>query len=278
VAFEAAFEAAFETELRQSRKPEAKLKGKSQNGATGQFDFAKLGYPALREALDASLEECETHLTKAEIAAAVEELIDSEFSEENGALFLDFALYLSPLDLETPGRPIDRIAKKLVKSTKPLQAAIAHALPSALFSLFEFKEAKPDGAIVVSDLLDGHEFLVMDDELAASGEPGSLFAARLVELGPWHLPFTSTLDLRKSEVVALLVMCSTTDDLADKRGLLEDIVYTCEICELDIVRAALDPLVDGLSHMLDSSPQDVQFFVEQFATMIPKEDDEPEDS
>jgi hypothetical protein len=253
------------------------LKGKSQNGTMGQFDFATLGYPALREALDASLEECETHLSKAEIAAAVEELVDSEFSEENGGLFLDFALYLSPLDLDEPGRPIDRIAKKLVKSSKPVEAAIARALPSASFSVFEFKEAKPDGEILVSDLLDRRELLVMDDELAASGEPGTLFAARLVELGPWHLPFTSTLDLRKSEVVALLVMCSTTEDLTDKRGLLEDIVYTCEICELDIVRAALDPLVDGLSHMLDSSPQDVQFFVEQFATMIPKDVDAPDE-
>jgi hypothetical protein len=254
------------------------LKSKSQNGATEHFDFAKLGFPALREALDASLEDCETHLTKAEIAAAVEELVDSEFSEENGALFLDFALYLTPEDADEKDRPIERIAKKLAKSSKPVLAAIAQALPAAEFSIFEFKEAKPDGAIVASDLLDHREVLVMDDELAASSEPGALFAARLVELGPWHLPFTNTLDLRKSEAVALLVMSSMTQVLAEKRAMLEDIVYTCEICELDIIRAALDPLVESLSHMLDSSPQDVQFFVKQFEEMIPKGDDEPEDA
>ncbi|MGO9006305.1 MAG: hypothetical protein ACLQIQ_14405 [Beijerinckiaceae bacterium] len=252
------------------------MNGKSPNGAAAHFDFAKLGFPELREALDVCLEECETHISKVEIGAAVEELVDSEFSEENSDIFLDFALYLSPPDGDEQARPIDRIAKKLAKSSKPVQAAIAGALPGASFSLFEVKEAKPDGAIVVSDLLDRRELLVMDDELAAIEEPGALFAARLVELGPWHLPVTTILTLRKSETVALLVMSSMTENLADKRAALEDIVYTCEISELDIVRAALDPLVESLAQFLDAAPQDVQFFVTQFAAMLPKEEDEPD--
>ncbi len=107
------------------------MNGKSHNGATEHFDFAELDYSALREALDTCLEYCEAHLSKAEIAAAVEELVDSEFSEENGEIFLDFALYLSPPDTDEPNRPIDRIAKKLAKSPKPVQAAIALALPGA---------------------------------------------------------------------------------------------------------------------------------------------------
>jgi hypothetical protein len=253
------------------------LNGNSHNGATEHFDFATLGFSALREALDACFEDCEAHLSKAEIAAAVEELVDSDFSEENGEIFLDFALYLSPQDADGQDRPIDRIAKKLAKSSKPVQAAIARALPDACFSLFEFKQAKPDGAIVVSDLLDRRECLVMDDELAADGEPGALFAARLVELGPWHLPFTNILTLRKSETVALLVMGSMIETLADKRALLQNLVYTCEICEMDLIRAALDPLVESLAQFIDASPQDVQGLVTQFESMLPKQEDDQDE-
>ncbi len=124
------------------------------------------------------------------------------------------------------------------------------------------------------DLLDRRECLVMDDELAADAEPGALFAARLVELGPWHLPFTNILTLRKSETVTLLVMGSMTGNLAEKRALLENLVYTSEICEIDLVRAALDPLVESLAQFLDASSQDVQVLATQFEAMLPKEDDD----
>ncbi|MGP0058869.1 MAG: hypothetical protein ACLPID_06255 [Beijerinckiaceae bacterium] len=254
------------------------MNGNSHNGATEHFDFATLGFSALREALDACLEDCETQISKAEIAAAVDELVDSEFSEENGEIFLDFALYLSSPDGDEQGRPIDRIAKKLAKSSKPVEAAIALALPGAAFSLFEFKQAKPDGAILVGDLLDGRECLVMDDELAAASEPGAFFAARLVELGPWHLPVSNILTLRKSETVTVLVMGSMTSNLAEKRALLENLVYTCEICEIDLVRAALDPLVESLAQFLDASPQDVQVLATQFEAMLPKEEDDQDEA
>lgn len=234
---------------------------------------AAAGYPRVREAFNRVLNDCTGKLRQADWAMAQEilELGSLEDLDEGTAHFLvDAALFSRPGDPRARARrkrPVDRIAPKLPVKRDPLRSAIAARLPQAFFSIFETEGPHPDGGIMVKDLLDeGRSLHVMDNGLAASAEQGAMFAARFVDLGPWHTGFGIVLMLRKSEVAAILIALSHDGELADKRDSLHELVYLCRFHHSDLVVAALAPIISALSQVIDASDVEMEEIVSGFAS------------
>jgi hypothetical protein len=142
-------------------------------------------------------------------------------------------------------------------------------LPRAFFSIFETEGPHPEGGVMVKDLLDeGRALHVMDNGLAASAEQGAMFAARFVDLGPWHVGFGIVLMLRKSEAAAILIALSHDGELADKRDSLHELVYLCRIHDSDLVVAALAPLISVLSLAIDASEVEMEEIISAFASAM----------
>jgi hypothetical protein len=198
--------------------------------------------------------------------------VDSpEDLDEGTAHFLvDAALFSRPGDpfaRSRRKRPIDRIVPKLPVKEDPLKSTIAARLPRAFFSIFETKGPHPEGGVTVKDLLgEGRLLHVMDDGLAASAEPGAMFAAHFVDLGPWHVGFGIVLMLRRSEAAAILIALSHHGDLADKRDSLHELLYLCRLHHSDLVVAALSPIISVLSHAIDGSDVEIAEIVSGFAS------------
>ncbi len=232
-------------------------------------DIIGIGYPALREAFNAFLAECQKHLTKSDLNRAASELCVEQLTKETADFFCDAALYSRPdLGRKRRERAIDRIAKKVAKSRDPLVTFIAQALPKAAFSIFELKAVNPDGSVELHDLLERREIQVMDNALATNGKPGLLFAARFIELGPWHLGFGIVIPLRKSETLALLITFPVDDDIGESQEALSQLVYTSRIHKLDLVRTALDPMIDLLVERIEQTPSDISQLSAKFASFL----------
>jgi len=236
---------------------------------------AAAGYPRVREAFNRVLNDCAGKLRQADWALArdILELDSLEDLEEGAAHFLtDTALFSRPGDpFARAGRkrPVDRIAPRLPARRDPLRSAIAARLPRAFFSIFETQGPHPDGGVTVKDLVDeGRPLRVMDNGLAASAEPGAMFAARFVDLGPWHVGFGIVLMLRKSEAAAILIAVSHGGELADKRGSLHELVYLCRLHHGDLVVAALAPMISALSLAIDASDVELEQIVSGFASAM----------
>jgi hypothetical protein len=244
-----------------------------QNRETGTV--AAAGYPRVREAFNRVLNDCAGKLRQADWAMAREilELDSLEDLDEGTAHFLVAAALFSrpgdPLARTRRKRPVDRIVPKLPVKREPLRSAIAARLPRAFFSIFETEGPHPEGGVMVKDLLDeGRALHVMDNGLAASAEQGAIFAARFVDLGPWHVGFGIVLMLRKSEAAAILIALSHDGELADKRDSLHELVYLCRIHDSDLVVAALAPLISVLSLAIDASEVEMEEIVSAFASAM----------
>lgn len=207
------------------------------------------------------------------MAQEILELDSLEDLDEGAMHFLaDAALFSRPGDPlagRRRKRPVDRIAPQLPVKRDPVRSAIAAALPQAFFSIFETEGPHPEGGVMVKDLLDEDRSLhVMDNGLAASAEQGAIFAARFVDLGPWHVGFGIVLMLRKSEAAAILIAFSHDSEPADKRDSLHELVCRCRLHHSDLVVAALAPIISALSHAIDASDIRLEEIVSGFASAM----------
>lgn len=227
--------------------------------------IAAAGYPAVRGAFNRALNACVRRLSAADFAMA-EEILElnepqSFETEDLGAnvqvLLTDTALFSRPGEpLARLGRrrAIDRLAPKVPAKRDPLMAIVAQRLPHAFFSVFEVARLHPEGGVLVKDLLDGGRVLrLMDEAIAASTQPGRLFAARFIDLGPWLAGFGIAFALRRSEAAAILIALSHHGSLAEKRDSLHELVYAARIHHADLVVIALEPIISALALAIDQS-------------------------
>lgn len=248
---------------------------KSIKGEPLSVDIAAMGYQAARKAFQQALQACEAKLTDADRATAEDVLALEPFDEledDIALYFADTCLYSRPGDPFVRGRarrPIDRIAPKLKLKGDPLAAMIAERLPQAFFSVFEIVDTDPGGRVTVKDLIDqGRRLDVMDNALATSGKRGTIFAGRLVDLGPWHVGFGIVVTLRRSEAAAIVIAVSHSGELAEKRDALHELVYATRIHDEELVLHALEPLILALSLAIDMSDIEVEDIATQFTAAL----------
>jgi hypothetical protein len=237
-------------------------------------DVEAAGYPAVRQAFNEVLQACVAKLTEADwdLAAELLEIEGACEDERYDQLIVDTALFSrpgAPIFRAHRKRAIDRLARKLPVKRDPLKASLAEQLPAAFFSAFEAKEVQPDGSVFALDVLDENRpVCVMDASLAQSITPGTLFAGRFIDVGPWHIGFGVIIPLRKSEALALALAMSHEGDLSEKRDSLHEIVYFCHIHRSNLVTEALEPLILALSFAIDHDEGDFGDLVGQFRSAL----------
>lgn len=224
-------------------------------------DIAAIGYPAVRQAFDETLQLCVEKLSKADMELAQEVLVMAllDMAAPGVAEMLaDTALYSCKGSTGARGgtrRAIDRIAPKLSLKRDPLKSAIAARLPSAIFSVYAVEVAHGPGSVLARDLLDdGRAIAIMDHALAAqtAGLGEILIAGRFVDLGPWHIGFGIIVPLRKSEALAICLAHSHEGSLESRRGSLHELLYPAELHGDDLVMTALEPLITSLALAVDA--------------------------
>lgn len=230
-------------------------------------DIAAIGYPAVRQAFNATLQLCAEQLSKAELKLAQEILglaAPGEAAPGVIEIMADTALYSRK---GVPGarvkarRAIDRIAPKLLLKRDPLKSAIAARLPTAIFSVFAIEVAPGHAGVLARDLLDdGRTVPIMDHALAAqTAHHGEiLIAGRFLDLGPWHIGFGIVLPLRKSEALAISLALSHEGDLEARRGSLHELLYPAHLHGDDLVMTALEPVIASVALAIDADMIDVE--------------------
>lgn len=229
-------------------------------------DIAAIGYPAVRDAFNETLQLCVDKLSRADLKLA-EEILGLGALDEvpPGAadMLVDTALYSSK---GTPGpragtrRAIDRIAPKLPVKRDPLKTAIAARLPTAIFSAFMVERAHEQGGVLARDLLDeGRVIHIMDKALAAQAAiyREILFTGRFVDLGPWHIGFGIVAPLRKSEALAIRLALSDGEDIEIARGTLHELIYPAHLHGENLVMTALEPMIAALALAIDTDMLDM---------------------
>ncbi|OEC36089.1 hypothetical protein SAMN05216600_101179 [Pseudomonas cuatrocienegasensis] len=209
------------------------------------FPSPSISYDRARELLIQLLNQCQRKLTKADWRQAYECL---EAVQEDDVMdwVADTALY----SYRGQRRAIDRILTKLNTSDE-LAVRLKEGLSTACFSAFEIVGIDSDSRILLKDLLDeGRELTLVDHSLARSGSVGLMFAARLIDLGPWHMGLGIVLELSKSEAVALGLLLRKDD-----RDGLHELIYHCELHGIDLVVALTLPVLEELCEQFDQSPQ-----------------------
>lgn len=211
------------------------------------FPSPVFSYDQARELLIQLLEQCQRKLNQADWRLAYERL-DALEEADVVDWIADTALY----SYRGRRRAIDRILPKL-KASDGLAVRLKEGLGNANFSVFEIVRIDSDSRILLKDLLDdGRELTLVDRGMASSGRPGVVFAARLLDVGPWHMGLGIVVVLRKSAAVALGM-------LLDREGRedLHELIYHCELHGIDLAAAVVLPVLEALCEQLDQSPQSV---------------------
>ena len=241
-------------------------------------DIAAIGYPAVRNAFNETLQLCVDKLSRADLKLA-EEILGLGALDEvpPGAadMLVDTALYSGK---GTPGpragtrRAIDRIAPKLPVKRDPLKAAIVARLPTAIFSAFVVERAHEQGGVVARDLLDdGRIIHIMDQTLAAQAViyREVLVAGRFVDLGPWHIGFGIVVPLRKSEALAIRLALSDGEDIEIACGTLHELVYPSHLHSENLVMTALEPMITALALAIDTDMLDMAELASSLGSLLP---------
>lgn len=224
-----------------------------------EVDFDALGYPATRQAFNATLQLCVEKLTKTEVHDAEDRLVLGPFDDEVDGIeemIVDTALF-SFVDRPKNGRrrPIDRIAPRLAVKRDPIKSAIVARLPSAVFSVFLVERVHEQGGVVARDLLtDGEPHVrIMDASLAEHVKKrGKIYiAGRFVDLGPWLLGFGIIATLRKSDTVAIRLALSMMADRQSAQQSLHQLIYSAEIRRSDLVMGAFEPILMDIALAID---------------------------
>ena len=229
-------------------------------------DIAAMGYPAVRNAFNETLQLCVEKLSRTDLKLAEEILGLTALDEDSpgeAEMLADTALYSRKGALGARAgkrRAIDRIAPKLPLQRDPLKSAIAARLPAAIFSVFAVERAHGQGTVLARDLLDdGRAIHVMDQALAAQAATYGeiLIAGRFVDLGPWHIGFGIVLPLRKSESLAIRLALSDGGDIETARGTLHELIYPAHLHGGDLVMTALEPVITALALAIDTDMLDM---------------------
>ena len=234
-------------------------------------EIAETGYPVVRQAFNRALAACVAKLTKRDMETAQDLLEIEDLDELATTVLMDTALFTRPGDAvvrRSRQRAVDRIAPKIQPKRDPLMAAIAERLPQGFFSVFEVESRSAGGGVVVRDLIDGGRSLtVMDAGWNESVRPGMFLAARLLDLGPWHVGFGIVFALRRSEAAAILIALSYEGEVAEKCDSLHELVYLTRLHDADLVALALEPIIAAVSLMIDESEMDIEDLVSNFRSM-----------
>lgn len=240
------------------------------------IDIAAIGYPAVRQAFNETLQLCVEKLTKAELQLAQDILgLDMLVAEKpnDGEILVDTALYSfkDPTGADKR-RAIDRIAPGLPVKRDPIKSAIAARLPFARFSVFVVERAHDQGGVWAHDLLDdGNATLhIMDQALAAQVATWGEFpiAGRFVDLGPWYIGFGIVLPLRKSETVAIRLALSDGEDEQSAQEALHELIYPAHLHGTDLVMAVLEPMITALALAIDSDMLDLDDLVADLPALL----------
>ena len=241
-------------------------------------DIAAIGYPAVRNAFNETLQLCVEKLSKADLKLA-EEILGlaalDEVSPGEAEMLADAALYSCKGALGARAatrRAIDRIAPKLPLKRDPLKSASAARLPAAIFSVFAVERAHEQGGVVTRDLLDdGRPIHIMDQALAAQAAIHGEFpiAGRFIDLGPWHIGFGIVLPLRKSEATAIRLALSDGQDTQYARATLHELIYPAHLHGGDLVMTALEPLITALALAIDTDTIDMDDLAASLGSLLP---------
>lgn len=212
------------------------------------FPSSVFSYDQAREVLIQLLGQCQRKLNQADWRQAYECLVVLEDEHEMADWIADTALY----SYRGRRRAIDRILPKL-KTSDGLAERLKDGLGNACFSVFEIVRIDSDSRILLKDLLDdARELTMVDHALARSGRPGGVFAARLLDAGPWHMGLGIVVVVRKSAAVALGMLL----DREGREG-LHELIYHCELHDIDLATAVVMPVLEELCEQFDQSPQPV---------------------
>lgn len=209
------------------------------------FPASAFSYDEARAVLNALLEQCVRKLNPADMRLAYERL---DVLEKDGVVewVVDAAFY----SYRGRRRAIDRILPK-VKVNDELAMRLKEGLSTALFSVFEVLRIDSDNRVQLKDLLeDCRELTMIDHACARTARPGLVFAARLVDAGPWYMGLGIIEVLNKSEAVALGLLLGK-----DGQEDLHELVYRCGLHDIDLVTAVAMPVLDMLCEEFDQSPQ-----------------------
>lgn len=241
-------------------------------------DIAAIGYRAVRNAFNETLQLCVEKLSRADLKLA-QEILGLDMLDEDGPgdteMLADTALYSCKGSLDARSRTrraIDRIAPKLPVRRDPLKSAIAARLPTAIFSVFAVERAHEQGAVLARDLLDdGRAIQVMDQALAAQAATYGeiLIAGRFVDLGPWYIGFGIALPLRKSEALAIRLALSDGGDIETARGTLHELIYPAHLHGGDLVMTALEPVITALALAIDTDMLDMADLADSLGSLLP---------
>lgn len=243
------------------------------------IDIAAIGYSAVRNAFNETLQLCVEKLSKTDWNLAGKILGLSAFDQISpGAsdMLADTALYSCK---GTPGtrtgtrRGIDRIAPKLPVKRDPLKAVIAAKLPSAFFSIFAMERTHEQGGVLARDLLANRSLHIMDQALAAQTDSHGemLFAGRLVDLGPWCVGFGLVVALRKSEVLAIRLAFLGEETIETARSTLHELVYPTQLHGIDLVMTALEPVITALAMAIDEDNLDMDDLATGLGSILPSQ-------
>lgn len=245
---------------------------------TGNVDIATIGYPAVREAFNETLQLCVDKLAKKDLTLAHEILGPGELDEEEpkvGEMLADLALYSRK---ERPGGPraIDRIAPKLPVKRDPLKSTIAEKLPNAFFTVLEVEGPHEQGGVLAWDLLDDERSIhIMDKALAAQAVESSdiRLAGRFLDVGPWHIGFGIIQTLRKSEALAICLALSSGEEPEAQRDNLHELIYPASLHGDNLVMTALEPMIMALAMGIDMDMIDAEDILGHFGAALPDEPD-----
>jgi hypothetical protein len=223
-------------------------------------DVAAFGYDAVRAAFQHTLGLCTKKLVRADLQLAADVLrcdIGPDLSETIASMVMDAALYSrpgKPWRRRSARRAVDRMASNLPVRHDPLMASLTSRLTTATYSVFEVEKIAGDGAVGVRDVLDEFRPLkIMDMGLASTARPGTVFAGRFLDAGPWRIGFGIVHVLTNSEAAAICLAFAHRGQLEDKRDALHELVYASRIHGDDLVLVAITPLIAAVSVAIDAS-------------------------
>lgn len=234
-------------------------------GSVGVIDC---DYGAVRAAFQRVLGLYTEKLKRSDFQLAADLLgcaISSDLSEGIADMSIDTALYSrpgEPWQRRAARRAVDRIAGKITFQRDPLMAVLASRLTTASYSVFEVESVAGNGALLVKDVLDSFRPLtIVDMSLAATAQPGAVFAGRFLDVGSWCIGFGIVHTLTKSEATAISLALTHEGELEDRRDALHELVYSCRIHGDALVLAALTPLIAAISLAIDTSEDDLALIV-----------------
>ncbi len=207
------------------------------------FPSSTFSYDEARTLLIALFEQCQRKLSQADWRLAYERLGALE-EDDVMEWVADTALF----SYRGRRRAIDRILPKL-KVSDGLAARLKEGLSRARFSVFEVVRIDSDSHLLLKDLLNGcQELTLVDHTLARAGGPGLVFAARLIDMGPWHMGLGIIEAVNKSAAVAMGLLLEQ-----DGRERLHELVYHCELHGVDLTAAVAIPTLEVLCESFDES-------------------------